>query len=262
MKPKIAAWITSLSLILQSVSSAFAVPVAQLVDASGSVNVSSAKLAPRPISKGNGVDSGMIVTTGEKSKAVLRFQDGQLIALQSNSVFRVNKYKFDRNAPGKGQISFSLLKGGLRAISGLIGDRNGQNWKLEMPAATVGIQGTDFLAVIYQGVYAQVTSGEISLTNSAGTEVFAVGQTAYVGSAAALAYTIRSSLAPDRIFNELKAIDLSDVDGGAASGAGDAVPAGRTIFGLPAGATIAIGVGLAAAAVAAASGGGSSTTHH
>jgi hypothetical protein len=260
MKPNLAQWITALSLISQSVSSALAGPVAQLVDVSGSVNVSSSKVAPRPISKGDAVDNGMTVTTGEKSKAVLRFQDGQLIALQSNSVFRVNEYKFSRSAPGKGQIFFSLLKGGLRAVTGLIGDRNGQNWKLETPSATAGIRGTDFLAVIYQGMYAQVTSGEISLTNSAGTEVFTAGQTAYVGSGAALPYSIRSSTAPDRIFNELRAIDLSDVDGAASSGAGDAVPTSRPMFGWRTGVTVAIGVGLAAAA--AASGGGSSTTNH
>jgi hypothetical protein len=176
MNSKCAARIVLLALILRSVTPVFAAPVAQLVATSGNVSVSSQQQAPQPVSKGNGVENGMIVTTGTKSSAVLQFQDGQIIALQSSSVFRVNEYKFDRRSPEKSSIFFSLAKGGLRAVTGLIGDRRPQNWKLEMPAATAGIRGTDFLAVIYRGVYARVISGDISLSNSAGTEIFSVGK--------------------------------------------------------------------------------------
>jgi hypothetical protein len=264
MNTKFAAWIVLLALILRSITPVFAVPVAQFVAASGNVSVSSPQHAPQPVSKGNGVENGMIVTTGNKSRAVLQFQDGQIIALQSNSVFRVIEYKFDRSSLEKSSIFFSLAKGGLRAVTGLIGDRRPMNWKLEMPVATAGIRGTDFLAVIYQGVYARVTSGEISLSNSAGTEIFPVGQTVYVGSAAAPGISIPYSLAPKGIFDELQAIDLSIVDGGAAPGAwGNTEP--RTILGVSRSTAIAIGLGLGAAAVAAAAGGGggtSTTTQH
>jgi len=262
MNTKFAAWIVLLALILRSITPVFAVPVAQLVTASGNVSVSSPKHAPQPVSAGNGVENGMNVTTGNKSSAVLQFQDGQIIALQSNSEFRVNEYKFDRDSPEKSSIFFSLAKGGLRAVTGLIGDRRPKNWKLEMPAATAGIRGTDFLAVIYRGVYARVTSGEISLSNSAGTEVFSLGQTVYVGSAAALGISIPYSLAPEGIFDELHAIDLSVVEGGAALGAGgNAEP--RTILGVSTGTAIAIGLGVAAVAAAAGGGGGTGTaTQH
>ena len=259
MHTKFAAWIVLLALILQSITPAFAVPVAKLVVASGSVTVSTPKQAPLSVLAGSVVEDGMIVTTGTKSSAVLQFQDGQIIALQSSSVFRVNEYKFDRKSPEKSSIFFSLAKGGLRAVTGLIGDRRPQNWKIEMPAATAGIRGTDFLAVIYRGVYARVISGDISLSNSAGTEIFSVGETVYVGSAAAPGISIPYSLAPEGIFDELQAIDLSIVDGGAAPGAGgNAEP--RKILGVSPGVAIAIGLGVAAAAALAGGGGGGGTS--
>jgi hypothetical protein len=266
MNTKFAAWIVLLALILPSITPVYAVPVALLVAASGNVSVSSPQHAPQPVSKGNGVENGMIVTTGNKSRAVLQFQDGQIIALQSDSVFRVNEYKFDRSSPERSSIFFSLAKGGLRAVTGLIGDRRPQNWKLEMPVATAGIRGTDFVAVIYQGVYARVTSGEISLSNSAGTEIFSVAQTVYVGSAAAPGISIPYSLAPNGIFDELQAIDLSIVDGGAAPGAGGTTER-RTFLGVSTGTAIAIGLGVAAVAAAAGGGGGggggtTTTTQH
>lgn len=241
------------------VSAALAAPAGQVVQASGPVTVSSPQLAPKSASNGTAVENGQIVTTGTTGKAVIKFQDGQIIALQPNSVFKVNNYKFTQAAPEKGEIFFSLLQGGLRAITGLIGGRNRQGWKLAMPTATAGIRGTDFLAVIQQGLYAQVNTGAISLTNSAGTAVFTAGQSAFVASGAALGVTVPASALPAGIFGELQAINLGAAIGGSATGAGQI--AGSTLLGVQSGAAIAIGVG-AAAVVAAGSDGTSTTTHH
>jgi hypothetical protein len=205
------------------------------------------------------VDGGQTVTTGAGGKAVIKFQDGQIVALQSNSIFKVNSYKFDQAAPEKGESFFSLVQGGLRAITGLIGDRNRAGWKLATPTATIGIRGTDFLAVIKEGLYAQVNAGAIGATNSAGTAVFTAGQSAFVATGTALGVSIPASALPAGIFTELQAINLSAVLGGATTGTGAA--AGGTIMGVPTGAAVAVGVG-AAAAVAAGDDSTTTTTHH
>lgn len=70
MHTKFASWIVLLALTLRSITPVFAVPVAQFVAASGNVSVSFPQHAPQPVSKGNGVDNGMIVTTGNQSRAV------------------------------------------------------------------------------------------------------------------------------------------------------------------------------------------------
>lgn len=238
---------------------AMAAPAGQVVQSSGNVTLSAPNAPPKSAAIGAGVDNGQIVTTGASGKAVIKFQDGQVVALQSNSVFRIDSYKFEQAAPEKGEAFFSLLQGGLRAITGLIGDRNRGGWKLAMPTATIGIRGTDFLGVIQQGLYTQVNTGSIALSNSAGTAVFTAGESAFVATGTTLGVSVPATSLPAGIFTELQAINLGAVVGGSATGAGAA--AGGTVLGVPTGVAVGLGVGAAAAAAAGGGDGGSTTTH-
>ena len=260
MKPKtlrIFSWIT---LALLPINSVFAAPAGQITQSSGDVAVSSPQSAPKSVGSGEPVDGGQTVTVGKDARAVIRFQDGQVIALQSKSIFKVNSYKYDQASPEKGESFFSLLQGGLRALTGLIGSSNRAGWKLATPTATMGIRGTDFLVVINQGVFVQVESGAVSATNSAGTAVFTAGQTAAVTSGTALGAVVPASSIPAGTFGELSAINMSAVGG---SATGSAAAASGTIMGVPT--SVVVGVGIAAGAAAAAGGGGgggNTTTHH
>ncbi len=49
---------------------------------------------------------------------------------------------------GASRAFFSLLKGGFRSISGLIGKINQDEYQVTTPVATIGIRGTDYLVVI------------------------------------------------------------------------------------------------------------------
>jgi hypothetical protein len=247
---------------LLPVTAVVAAPAGQVTQSSGYVVVSSQQMAPKVAGSGTAVEGGQIITTGAGGKAVIKFQDGQIIALQSNSVFRVNAYEFDQAAPEKGVSFFSLVQGGLRAITGLIGERNRGGWKVATPTATAGIRGTDFMLVIQQGLYAQVQAGSISLTNEAGVAVLSAGETGLVSTGSTLGTSIPASQAPAGIFSELQAINLGAV-GGAATGAGGA--AGGGILGMPT--SVVVGAGVVGAAAAAAAGGGAgdqtlTTTHH
>jgi hypothetical protein len=247
-------WIT---LAFLPVNAVFAAPAGQITQSSGYVAVSSPQAAPKAAGSGEPIEGGQTVTLGEGARAVIKFQDGQIIALQSKTIFKVNSYKYDQAAPEKGESFFSLLQGGLRAVTGLIGNANKPGWKLATPTATIGIRGTDFLAVVNQGVYLKVDVGAISATNSAGTAVFTAGQTAAVASGTALGTVVPASAIPAGTFSELSAINLGAVGG---SATGSAAAAGGTIMGVPT--SVVIGVGIAGAAAAAASNGGSSTSHH
>ena len=52
------------------------------------------------------------------------------------------------NQSGASRAIFSLLKGGFRSISGLIGKINHDEYQVSTPVATIGIRGTDYLVVI------------------------------------------------------------------------------------------------------------------
>ena len=247
-------WITLATFL--PVNVLFAAPAGQITQSSGYVAVSSPTSAPKSASSGQAVESGETVTLGDNARAVIKFQDGQIIALQPKSTFKVNSYKYDQAAPEKGESFFSLLQGGLRAVTGLIGSSNKAGWKLATPTATIGIRGTDFMAVIDQATYLKVDVGSISATNSAGTAVFTAGETAAVASGTTLGTVVPASAVPAGTFSELGAINLGAA-GGSAAGAG---AAGGTILGVPT--AVVIGVGIAGAAAAAASSGGDDTTTH
>jgi hypothetical protein len=249
-------WITLVAFL--PINGVFAAPAGQITQSSGYVAVSSPQEASKAVGSGEAIEGGQTVTVGDGGRAVIKFQDGQIIALQSKSIFKVNSYKYDQAAPEKGESFFSLVQGGLRALTGLIGNNNKAGWKLATPTATIGIRGTDFMAVINQGVYLKVDAGAISATNSAGTAVFTAGQTAAVASGTALGTVVPASAIPAGTFGELSAINLSEVGG---SAAGSAASAAGTVFGIPT--SVVVGVGIAGAAAAAANNGhGDSTTHH
>lgn len=247
-------WIT---LVLLPVNAVFAAPAGQITQSSGYVAVSSPQGAPKTAGNGAAIESGQTVTVGKGGKAVIRFQDGQIIALQSKSIFKVNNYQYDQAAPEKGESFFALLEGGMRALTGLIGNNNPTGWRMATPTMTIGIRGTDFMAVVDQGVYLKVEAGAISATNSAGTAVFTAGQTGYVASGTALGSTVPASAIPAGTFSELSAINLATVGG---SAAGSSAAAGGTVLGIPT--AVVVGVGIAVGVAAAAAGGGNSTTNH
>ena len=213
--------------------------------------------APKSAANGAAIESGQTVTVGKGGKAVIRFQDGQIIALQPKSIFKVNNYQYDQAAPEKGESFFSLLEGGMRALTGLIGNNNRAGWRMATPTMTIGIRGTDFMAVVDQGVYLKVEAGAISATTSAGTAVFTAGETAVVTSGTALGTAVPASAIPAGTFDKLSAINLATVGG---SATGSAAAAGGTVFGVPTAAVV--GVGIAVGVAAAAAGGGNSTTNH
>jgi hypothetical protein len=229
----------------------------QVVSLSGNVTARSATEPVRSLKQGDVVTEGMRVQTGSGSKAVLRFDDGQVVALKSATSLTLNSYKYDAQNAGAGQVIMSLLSGGLRVVTGAVGRTNRSAWSLRTTTATMGIRGTDFLVAIANGDYAQVIDGSISLTTQKGTHVLNAGQTAFSAGANLLPSTIPASSAPAGLFTEIMSIPIGGAAGGAAAGAGAGMSIGvGTVVGV--GALIAVGIGAAAAG----GGGSSSSTNH
>ena len=134
--------------------------------------------------------SGVRVTTGDNSAALLAFPDGQIIWLQSNTSFLVTEYRFIQTHKKRSNIVFSLFEGGLRAFSGLIAKRNKAAFSLRTPMAVLGVRGTDFAVVLTKGastdtkdsLYATVYSGAIPVKTYVATAFVAAGHTAVVRS--------------------------------------------------------------------------------
>lgn len=118
----------------------------------------------RALDKDGAVYAGEIVTTGTNSFLNLRFRDGGLVTLRPNSRFEVREFEYRGTAPaadvttaaasppppdgGFGRAVFRLLRGGFRTVTGLIGKDDRDAYEVTTPVATIGIRGTDYLAVL------------------------------------------------------------------------------------------------------------------
>ena len=139
----------------------------------------------RRLSRGGRIRSREMIVTAASSYAKLLFNDGGSLYLRPNTRFSVDDYD-DRGAQQDKGL-FSLLKGGLRYVTGAIGRRNRRAVQVRTPVATIGIRGTDFKARVCDdcgigrdGLYTETNEGTIVVING-GVEVEAgVGQFIFV----------------------------------------------------------------------------------
>jgi hypothetical protein len=109
----------------------------------GDVNLRQTDGRVTALAKGGNIDSGHAIVTGNNGRAQVKFTDGGLISLQPSTEFRISSY-VDQNSPKDDRFLVDLLRGSMRAITGLIGKRNRDNYKLTTTTATIGIRGSGF----------------------------------------------------------------------------------------------------------------------
>jgi hypothetical protein len=87
-----------------------------------------------------------------------------VIALTSNSRMTITTYQYNP-ATESGSVFLSLVTGGMRAITGLIGRRSPNQVAYRAATATIGIRGTDgTIATNGTDVVVTVTDGAMTLT--------------------------------------------------------------------------------------------------
>ncbi len=109
----------------------------------GEVKVLNRAGVERVARKGMDVNEGDTVATTAGASAQIRMVDGGFIAVRPDSRLKVETFVFNGKQDGRERSLIMLLKGGFRAITGLIGNLNKQNYLIRTPSATIGIRGTD-----------------------------------------------------------------------------------------------------------------------
>ena len=115
---------------------------AKLVGVQGEIVAVEPSGTRRRLVDGASVYPGELVETGSASRGLLAFRDDSRLTLGATSRFRIDSFVFDEKAPGEGRFLVSLLRGSLRALTGLIGKANTRNISFTTPTATIGIRGT------------------------------------------------------------------------------------------------------------------------
>lgn len=152
--------------------------------------------------------AGSLIETGEGSAALLKFEDGQMVTVQSTSAFQVNEYRYDPERIENSKVDFTLLKGGVRFVPGLIGRTKRLAFSLLTRNATIRGGAAEFAVVKADDViHSRVLAGEIRITNSAGTASFKAGQSPTVPSSLMLASAFYPTGSRD-FFDEVLAIPV------------------------------------------------------
>lgn len=159
----------------------------------------------RALSRGSEFYAGEILSTGANSYLNLEFSDGGLVLLRPNSRFQIEEYAFAAepgpkpvesaaaaaetpppvqaspappvSAPAfSGKVAssssksyFKLLRGGFRAVSGLIGKANPDQYRVRTPVATIGVRGTKYVLILCDAACGNdpIVAGSLSPGSSA-----------------------------------------------------------------------------------------------
>ena len=181
------------------------VPEAGLAAAGAVTHLSGAVVARRAdgqsqiLSVKSEVKEGDVIATAENSYARLKFGDGTEVVLRPSTQMKVNSFQFEEQRPAQDNVVLSLLKGGLRSVTGLLARRNPANFRVQAPTATIGIRGTNF-GLLYcendcakvpgpggnppaNGLHVDVSDGAILVSNAGGSKEFKVGEFGFVQTA-------------------------------------------------------------------------------
>lgn len=150
--------------------------------------------------RGQHLESGDILVTSLSGRMHVRMDDGAVITLKPDSRFELTDYAVDdepesqptgtpeatattpAEAPlvrtrSSGRAFMSLLKGGFRTITGLIGKADKEAYQIKTPVATIGIRGTHYeIAVVDGQLFLAVWDGSIDINLPTGTVTFGQNQ--------------------------------------------------------------------------------------
>jgi hypothetical protein len=180
----------SLLLIFSSVS--FAATVAgRVTHLSGPLLAKKADGTTKVLSVNSGVEQGDLLITEKKTYARIKFTDNSEITLRPGTQLKLSQYHFNHARPKEDRNVIDLIKGGMRALTGLIGKRGDQDgYRLNTPTSVAGVRGTTYeckfcegnCGAIPDGLYLFVLEGIVNVSNNAGSQDVNAGQYVYVAS--------------------------------------------------------------------------------
>ncbi|MBP6020050.1 MAG: FecR domain-containing protein [Burkholderiaceae bacterium] len=175
-------WLLSLACLFLLNGQALAEVAANVSFVSGVVTASTSGASARELAKGNDIFSGDSIDTADNGRIQMRFTDGGLVSLMPRTTFSVDEYLHEGKSAEDGSLVFGMLRGGMRTITGSIGKIKHENYELKTPVATLGIRGTEYVAVIGppDTLRVHVGKGKVVITNDHGTLEVPEGRNAVV----------------------------------------------------------------------------------
>ncbi len=133
---------------VNSVAAVAAVEVGQVTYSRGVLTGQIDGEQPRLIAKGSLLHNGETLNTGSRAFALIEFNDGTKMTLRPSTTFKIDNID---TRPDRENAVLSLIRGGLRAVTGFISKRARKAFRINTPVGTIGIRGTEFDARLCEG---------------------------------------------------------------------------------------------------------------
>lgn len=116
-------------------------PIGDVVHVQGIASAQKPGEPARFLQKGDTLNQGDVISTAARGYAVIELKDNSKFTLRPDTTFAIPEY---RQGSADDGMLVRLLKGGMRAVTGLLGKRNPQSVRINAGTATIGIRGTSF----------------------------------------------------------------------------------------------------------------------
>ena len=100
-----------------------------------------------PVKVGTALQTNDVIVTGADGSAGITFTDNSLVSVGPNSVFAIEKYRFDSTTHA-GEFEGNLRQGRLAAVSGKMVKQAPESMKIRTPSAIMGVRGTEFVVQV------------------------------------------------------------------------------------------------------------------
>lgn len=134
----------------------------------------------RALEKGAEVFAGEKIVTGEGGLVQMRLHDGGYLSVRPSTEMVIDRFAYDEKDAANSNFLVSLVRGGFRSITGMIGRTNPAAYQIRTTTATLGIRGTDHEPMVIPeglpgpsgltppGIYDKVNDGETFIQNKFG----------------------------------------------------------------------------------------------
>ncbi len=137
-------WIVAAALVLAGPAVAADIGLVKVSNGTVAIERAGARL-PAPV--GAPVQTSDVIVTGADGAAGITFTDNSLVSVGPNSVFAIDKYRFNTTT-NAGEVEGNLKKGRLAAISGKMVKQSPESMKIRTPSAIMGVRGTELVVQV------------------------------------------------------------------------------------------------------------------
>ena len=168
-------------------------PAAKVMSVTGSAKAIDPQGRERQLEKGAEVRSGEKIVTADGALVQMRLNDGGYMSVRSGTEMVIDRFSYDEKNASNSSFLVSLVRGGFRSITGLIGKTNPDAYQIRTATATVGIRGTDHEPMVIPegvpgmtamgapGFYDKVNDGETFIRNRTGMLSLKRGEVGFAG---------------------------------------------------------------------------------